>query len=174
MGVSRLGTVLVVLMMTMTRRTGLMASRTLGAHCGPGCVLSTSPSEALVLTQPNEVSITDSRWSAEDTMACAQDHPASGQRGGLESGLCAEPLLAMATVTAASPRSPRTPCAACVWRSGTTPRSLARNISCDRTWRDFPRGSRRSCCRCSEQFCSMLLLRIDPFTANEITVWGIR
>lgn len=51
----------------------------------PGCllrarlVLSTFSSEALILTQLNEVSITDPHCSDEETGTRAQDHPASEQ-----------------------------------------------------------------------------------------------
>ena len=101
-------------MVTMMRTAGVMASLTLGAYHVPGCVLSTFPSVALILTQLNEVSVIDPCCSDEETGACAQDHLASKQRSGLESGpLCPEPMLPTPTVTVASLRSSQTPCPAC-------------------------------------------------------------
>lgn len=109
---------LMMMMMTVIMTAVVMVSLSLGAYCVPGCVLSAFPSVALILTHLNEVSIIYSCCSDEGTGAHAQDHPASEQRSGVESGsLCPEPVLPTPMVMDPNLGSSQTPCPACTWRS---------------------------------------------------------
>lgn len=102
-------------------------------------------------------------------------YPASGQRGGPESGrLWAEPVLATPTVTAASPCLPGPPVQPAPGGQGpplTPPPGTSAVIEPGGIFHaeaDVPVVG------AVNTFAPCFLLCIDAFTVNEITVWGTR
>lgn len=122
-------------MVTMMRTAGVMASLTLGAYHVLGCVLSTFPSVALILTQLNEVSVIDPHCSDEETGHVPEITQLASNEVGWSQVLCAQ------SPCSPRPRSqmlvyalPGLPVQSVPEGRGTTPRSPAPNISCNRTW----------------------------------------
>lgn len=142
-----------------------------GCLLWPGCVLSTFPSEALILTQPNEVSVTDSHCSAEDTGACAQHTQLVGNEVDRSQVVCAQsPCSPRPWSQLPAPALPGLPVQPAPGGQGPPLAPLPGASAVIEPGRIFHAGADVPVVGAVNSFAPCFLLCIDPFTVNEITV----